>query len=254
MAHLPFSFRVALGWKGFLVMSKYLNRDYLKQNMMGPNSVKLLEQLIQGLQLNGTARILDLGCGTGLTSMYLADRSQATVFAVDLWISATENYRRFQEFSFGDKVVPIHADALHLPFAKEFFDAVVSVDSYHYFGRDPDYMDHHLAPLVKNGGLIALCFPGLKQDLKSIPDEMALAWGDEDFQTWHSCTWWCRLLQNAKLIDIISISEMDCFDECWNDWLTCDNEHAVIDRRAMEAGAGQYMNFVAMILRRKGDH
>ena len=41
------------------------------------------------------------------------------------------------------------------------------------------------------------------------------------------------------------------FDECWNDWLACDNEYAVDDRKAMNAGAGKYMNFIAMIIRRK---
>jgi hypothetical protein len=44
---------------------------------------------------------------------------------------------------------------------------------------------------------------------------------------------------------------MESFDECWNDWLVCDNEYAVNDRKAMNAGAGKYMNFIAMILRRK---
>ena len=37
----------------------------------------------------------------------------------------------------------------------------------------------------------------------------------------------------------------------WNDWLACENEYAVGGRKTMEAGGGKYMNFIAMILRRK---
>jgi hypothetical protein len=44
---------------------------------------------------------------------------------------------------------------------------------------------------------------------------------------------------------------MPDLDELWNDWLACDNEYAVRDRPAMEAGAGKYMNFVSIIAKRK---
>lgn len=44
---------------------------------------------------------------------------------------------------------------------------------------------------------------------------------------------------------------MKSFDECWNDWLACDNEYAIGDRPSMNAGAGKYMNFIAIILRRQ---
>ena len=37
----------------------------------------------------------------------------------------------------------------------------------------------------------------------------------------------------------------------WADWLACDNSYAVGDRRAMEAGAGKYMNFISVVCRRK---
>lgn len=39
-----------------------------------------------------------------------------------------------------------------LPFEPCCFDAVVSVDSYNYFGRDPRYLGQKLLPYVKPGG------------------------------------------------------------------------------------------------------
>ncbi|ARE88942.1 SAM-dependent methyltransferase [Clostridium formicaceticum] len=231
-------------------MSKYLNTEFLKENMMGPNAVKLLEELLQGLQFNPNMRVLDLGCGKGLTSIYLAEKFNVNVFAMDLWISASENFQRFQKIGMDHKIIPIHADALCPPFADEYFDAVISVDSYHYFGRDAQYLDAHLAPLVKKGGMIALAFPGLKKELDTLPVEMALSWTAEDIETMHSCPWWQKLLQQSKMLEIISITEMNCFEECWNDWLSCENQYAILDRPAMDAGAGKYMNFISVICKR----
>ena len=51
-----------------------------------------------------------------------------------------------------DQILPVKADAEKLPFEPEFFDAVVSTDSYNYFGRDPAYLDAKLLPFVKKGG------------------------------------------------------------------------------------------------------
>ena len=77
-----------------------------------------------------------MGCGTGLTSIFLAKEFGVTVFANDLWINPTDNYRRFVEMGVDDKVFPIHAEAHALPYADNFFDAAISIDAYHYFGTD----------------------------------------------------------------------------------------------------------------------
>lgn len=61
------------------------------------------------------------------------------VFACDLWSDPTDNLRFFERMGLStDRVVPLKTDAANgLPFAREFFDAVVSIDSYHYFACDP---------------------------------------------------------------------------------------------------------------------
>ena len=67
-----------------------------------------------------------------MSSIFLAKEFDLQVWATDLWISATDNYQRICEAGLEDRVFPIHADAHALPFADEFFDAIVSLDSYHY--------------------------------------------------------------------------------------------------------------------------
>src|ERR1035441_10405619 len=57
-------------------------------------------------------------------------------------------------------VFPIHADARSLPFASEFFDAIVSIDSFCYYGTDDLYLNY-LARFVKPGGQIGIAGAGL---------------------------------------------------------------------------------------------
>ena len=111
------------------------DKDFLKKNMMGPNSMMILEELLEKVPLKPEMKVLDLGCGNGLTSIFLAKEYGVQVFALDLWISATDNFKRFQEAGVENMVIPIHADAHDMPFAEGFFDAVISVDAYHYVGK-----------------------------------------------------------------------------------------------------------------------
>jgi 16S rRNA A1518/A1519 N6-dimethyltransferase RsmA/KsgA/DIM1 with predicted DNA glycosylase/AP lyase activity len=48
--------------------------DFYRENMMGPSSVRILDELCARLELSQDMRILDLGCGTGLTSICLAKK------------------------------------------------------------------------------------------------------------------------------------------------------------------------------------
>jgi hypothetical protein len=37
---------------------------------------------------------------------------------------------------------PVHADARSLPFSDEFFDVIVSLDSFYYYGTDDLYLNY----------------------------------------------------------------------------------------------------------------
>lgn len=226
---------------------------FLRETIMGPNPAKLLEQTLDRFPIEEGSLVLDLGCGKGVTSILLASAYHMRVFAADLWIEPTENWRRFQSFGRGaEQITPIRAEAHALPFAQEFFDAAVCIDSYQYFGCDAAYLNEHLLPLVKHGGRLLFVVPGMKKDLHdSLPPEMLLSWTAEDLDTLHDCFYWEKTLAAAKDADVEAVFELEDFDECWNEWLATDNEYAVHDRLSMNAGAGKYMNFVAMALKRK---
>ena len=115
------------------------DQNWIEENWMGPNPLQLLEELCGNMKLSPGMRVLDMGCGKGLTSVFLAKEFGVTVFANDLWIDAAENLRRFEEAGVSGMVFPVHAEAHSLPYARGFFDAAVSIDSYHYYGADELY-------------------------------------------------------------------------------------------------------------------
>jgi len=156
-----------------------------------------------------------------------------------------DNYKRLQQLHVEDFVIPLHADAHQLPFADEYFDAVISIDAYHYFGNNDKYFDKYLKPLLKKDALVALASPGMKNDLhNNIPDEMKAFWQDEDLKTWQSVDWWKENFE-GKLKDL-EVNEMTCFDRAWGDWLSTENLHAIQDRKMMAADNGSYMNLISI--------
>jgi len=234
------------------IKSKKYDSNFIKENMMGPNSMKILEGLLQGFPLKSGMRVLDLGCGNGLTSIFLAKEYGVQVFAVDLWVSATDNYKRFKKMGLENEIIPIHVDAMDLPFANDYFDAVISVDAYHYFGSNDMYFDTYLANSLKSGALIAIGIPGMKYEVHdNIPEHMKQHWPQDALETWHSPKWWEKVLSKSEHFDIVKIQEMFGFDEVWKDWLMVDNKFAIGDRSMLSADNGQYMNLVSIIGKKK---
>lgn len=220
-------------------------KDFIDQNMMGPNSMVILEELLENKDLDKDMRVLDLGCGKALSSIFLAKEFGVQVFAVDLWIEATENYQRLQQMGVDKFVIPIHSDAHQLPFADEYFDALISIDSYQYFGNNDTFYDKHLKPLLKKDALVTIAIPGMKNEIGDhVPDEMKPYWPEDALNEWHSIDWWKEIF-DGKLKDF-EIKEMRCFDRAWDDWLSTENPYAVEDRKMMVADNGRYMNFISI--------
>ena len=231
---------------------KYMGNDYMKY-IMGPNPLKLCEELLAEHQIPAGARVMDLGSGEGLTSAFLAKEYGFTVYAADLWSEPESHYPLFEQFGLTrEQCIPVKADANDLPFEREFFDSVVCVDSYNYFGRDPAYLDEKLLPFVKSGGWVYAAVPGMKQDCHDdIPEVLLRSWDAEQLDYIHDAQWWRSIVSQSRDCEVVSVHEMQSNAEVWADWLKQENEYAVGDRATMEHGGLDYMNFVAIVLRKK---
>lgn len=86
--------------------------DWVMANAMGSNSMWLAEWLSTVMELQPGMRVLDLGCGRAVSSVFLAREFDVQVWATDLWISASENIQRIRDAGCLDRVFPLHADAI----------------------------------------------------------------------------------------------------------------------------------------------
>ena len=233
--------------------TKKYNIDLINKKIMGPNPLKLEEELMMNNKIKEGTVVMDLGSGTGITSVFLAKEYNFKVYATDLWSNPEDNKNFFKEMGLTDKkIVPVKMDATNLKYEKNFFDAIISTDSYNYFGRDENYLDNKLLPFIKQGGYIFIAVLGMKKDCHdNIPKELLLSWTKEQLDYIHDINYWKNIISKSKDSEIISIYEMESNEECWNDWIKCDNEYSRNDKKAIDAGALKYLNFIAIILRKK---
>jgi len=229
--------------------SEKYNKQFVTENMMGPNSMWLLEEVCEKLDLKPGMRVLDMGCGKGLTSIFLAKEYGVTVFANDLWIPATENFIRFKQLCVDDTVFPIHAEAHELPYANGFFDAAISIDSYHYYGANETYFPEYYAKLVRPGGQFGIACPGLTREWgNTLPENLRYWWEDEmdGYLTFHSAKWWHDVWAKSGLVEIKSYGDITDAREIWYDWGANVNPHAKGDAPLLDADTDGWLTLIYM--------
>jgi ubiquinone/menaquinone biosynthesis C-methylase UbiE len=220
----------------------------------GANSLWLSEWLAEALDLRPGMRVLDLGCGRGASSIFLRREFGVQVWATDLWNSVSERFQRVRDAGVEDGVFPIHADARSLPFAAEFFDAIISIDAFPYCGGTDDLYLNYLARFVKRGGLVGIAGAGVVQDIGGAVPEHLRTWWTQD-QGWclHSATWWRRHWEQSGIMDI---EVADTMPDGWQRWLDWHRAIAPNNReeiQALETDRGSYLGYVRLVGRRRPD-
>jgi len=244
----------------FPLSSKY-DPQWIVENQMGPNALWLTEWLCEKMDLKPDMRVLDMGCGMAMSSIFLAKEFGVQVWANDLWISAADNWKRIREAGVADRVFPIHAEAHALPYADEFFDAIVSLDSYHYYGTDDLYLGA-FSKFVKPGGQIGIVVPGLMRDFEEgVPGHLTrkqksggVFWA-EDCWCFHTVDWWRRLWDRSELVDVGLADTLPDGCTLWLQWERAIDAASAnrfpSDAEVLEADRGRYLGFVRMVARRK---
>lgn len=229
--------------------------DYKKyiseKTMMGPNCVRVIGELLERhpLALKPEDKVLDLGCGRGLTSLVIAKETGAKVYANDLWVKAEDNKELFEEWGVGNQITPSCEDANDIRFDKKSFSALFSIDSYHYFAGERGYFQEKILPFIKDEGVVLIGIPGIKDKYADRSIELLTKWlGDEAFM-FKSPSMWKEIIGEHERIKEVETWELDCFEKAWLEWLDCDNEYAKGDKLHWESIIKPYSCFVGIYIK-----
>jgi len=224
--------------------------EWVYKNQMGPNALWLMEWLCGNMSIPKGSRTLDLGCGKAMSSLLVAEASDSVVWASDLWIGPSANWARIQERNLEHQVFPIKAEAHALPFADEYFDSIVSVDAYHYFGTDDQYI-HQILKHLRPQGQIGIVVPGLVSELpKDIPDHLQCL--GEDIRTFRTLSWWKHHWEKTGLVRIDHALEHPNGWQEWVDFLQFGMDHQLAedrdlgDHEMLMTDQGKYLGLIQL--------
>ncbi len=224
--------------------------DFTMEHAMGPNVLWLAEWVSAELELSPGMRVLDLGCGKALSSIFLAKEFGVRVWATDLWIDPHSNWKRIVEAGAGELVCPVYAEAHDLPYAHGFFDAVVSFDSYQYYGTDALYLPYLVRFLVP-GGIIGISSVGVRREIpEEIPLSLQPQW-DPELRCFHDLEWWKRHWNGSGLVKVEHAENHPRGWELWKDWEEAIHQAGKspypMDRKFFTEGTKEYFTFQKLV-------
>lgn len=200
--------------------------NQIYENMIGCGGLFLATKMIRQMKLKKGDIVLDLGCGLGTTSIFLAKNFDITVIAIDFWNSPETLAKRAKEEGLTSKIIPIQLDITKvIPFANEYFDAIFCLNSLFMFGDDKDLLKKILNTL-KIGGSFCVgseCFnqePDYK-NIENVPKEYNFEYDwevwDICFSKYHCPEWWKSLITETNMLDVTYCNELDDGTIIWED-------------------------------------
>ncbi len=219
---------------------------WVAENWMGPNVLRLTESLSERIELRPGMRVMDLGCGKAISSIFLAREFEVEVWATDLWIRPEENWGRIREAELEGRVHPIYAEARRLPYAHEFFDAIVSMDAFHYFGTDDLYLEN-VVRFLKPGGELGIVCPGYKRELDGddVPEYLLEPRRRHQWHSFHSPAWWRSHWEKTGAVKVTCADEPPEAWEIWKDY--AENPVTGSDTQVVLADGGALLSFSRVV-------
>lgn len=152
-------------------MLRHMTRDeiYDQGRWMAPGGLLLASMMGERLSLRPGERVLDLGCGRGQSSVFLASRFGVEVTALDLWVTAEERQQAACAASVGGLITAMQGDITRgLPAGAGKFDAIFCLQSFHCFGARAA-MVRYLASLLRPGGRMCIAQGCFRQEPDPLP-------------------------------------------------------------------------------------
>lgn len=197
-----------------------LTRDdvYDRGRWMAPGGLLLAHQMATHLGLTPGSTVLDLGCGRGQSSVFLATEHDVSVVSLDLWVSVEERHRVAAAAGVADRITPLQGD-IRRGLSRAFppVDAIFCLQAFHTFGTHPGLL-RYLATLLKPGGRLCVAQGCFSDEL----DELVPPFTDTDgwdvrYDTYHSPWWWRTHVEASGAFNVDCCDELVDGDLLWED-------------------------------------
>jgi SAM-dependent methyltransferase len=190
------------------------DRTAIHEALAGQGGLFLASDMAKLLSLRRGMRVLDLGCGAGITSLFMARTFGAQIHAVDAELPL-DLVERASRAGVSDLVIPVRADARNLPFDPGFFDAIFCMNAFFYFGTD-DLYPPYLLGFLKEAGDIAIGSPCYREELSpDTPEELLLEF--PDCLAVHSPPWWRQHFEKTRGVEVLHSALHPRGVEFWED-------------------------------------
>ena len=197
---------------------------------MAPGGLYLAIRMTRLAQLKSGDLVLDIACGKGDSSLYLAEQFGVRVVCFDLWTQSSFLSKKIEKRGYSSLVTPLDLDATkHLPFPKDHFDAMFCMQALHSFGTDVSVLRRMLEHLKPGGRLLVgdTCFNQEVSDGQFLPEIYSKTDGWEaEYDRYHSPPWWRDLFLETGMVDVIACSELEDGLIMWEDELLHHGERA----------------------------
>ena len=107
-----------------------IEKIYVNSSRQTKRNIKIAEQLFHQVNLNEVKRVLEVGCGVGVLSSYLAYKYSWSVTGIDIDSEQIDIARKDQGEN--EYLKFVEADAIKLPYGNNEFDLVLSFDVLHH--------------------------------------------------------------------------------------------------------------------------
>ena len=117
--------------------------------------INLIEELLIYAQVSDADNILDVGCGIGGSSLYLAQKFNCHTTGITLsMVQVSRSQQRAQEANLSNKAQFLQANALEMPFQDNTFDLVWTLESGEHMPDKNKFLQECYRVLKPNGKLI----------------------------------------------------------------------------------------------------
>ncbi len=173
--------------------------------------IKATSELVKLCKIRKGNKVLEVGCGVGLTSVYLAKKG-CKVTGIDISKGMIRKAKERAEKK-KVKIEFLVADAQKLPFGNSVFDAVIC-ESVMAFIPDKKRAMKEFARVVKRGGHVGITEVAW---IKEPPAEMKKKMNDFAGSELHTPEGWKKLFMDAGLKNVVARThKLNMLNEAWD--------------------------------------